>query len=185
VRIAVYCGSSQRVGEPYVSEARRLGTALARRGHVMVYGGGRTGLMGCVADAALAQGGRVHGVILDAFVAEGVAHEGLHELVLVTTMRLRKQGLDERADAFIALPGGLGTLEELAEILSFRKLGFHARPLVLFDTAGFWAPLVAQLELAIEERFDKPEVRDYFAVTRDPEEAVALCEAGAARGLGV
>jgi len=185
LRIAVYCGSSQRVGEPYVSEARRLGTALARRGHVMVYGGGRTGLMGCVADAALAEGGRVHGVILDAFVAAGVHHEGIEELHQVTDMRSRKRGLDERADAFIALPGGLGTLEELAEILSFRKLGFHARPLVLFDTAGYWGPLVAQLELAIEERFDKPEVRDYFAVTRDPEEAVALCEAGAARGLGV
>jgi uncharacterized protein (TIGR00730 family) len=177
VRIAVYCGSSRRIGEPYVSAARRVGEALARRGHVMVYGGGRTGLMGHVADAALAAGGRVHGVILEAFVAEGVAHEGLHELVRVTTMRLRKQGLDERADAFIALPGGLGTLEELAEILSFRKLGFHARPLVLLDTAGFWTPLVAQLELAIVEGFDKEDVRDYFAVTRDPEEAVVLCEA--------
>ena len=179
MRIAVYCGSSRRIGEPYVSAARQLGEALARRGHVMVYGGGRTGLMGIVADAALATGGRVHGVILEAFVAEGVAHEGLHELVRVETMRLRKQGLDERADAFIALPGGLGTLEELAEILSFRKLGFHARPLVLLDTAGFWAPLVAQLELAIEEGFDREEVRGYFTVTRDPDQAVAMCEAGA------
>jgi uncharacterized protein (TIGR00730 family) len=179
VRIAVYCGSSRRVGEPYVGDARRLGEALARRGHVMVYGGGRTGLMGHVADAALAAGGRVHGVILEAFVAEGVAHEGLHELVRVTTMRMRKQGLDERADAFIALPGGLGTLEELAEILSFRKLGFHARPLVLLDTAGYWAPLVAQLELGIEEGFDHEEIREYFAVTRDPDEAVTLCEGSA------
>lgn len=176
MRIAVYCGSSQRVGEPYVSDARRLGDALARRGHVMVYGGGRTGLMGYVANAALAAGGRVHGVILDAFVDAGVHHEGLDELHRVGTMRARKQGLDERADAFIALPGGLGTLEELAEMLSFRKLGFHARPLVLLDTAGYWAPLVAQLERAIADGFDKGEIRGYFAVTRDPEQAVRLCE---------
>jgi uncharacterized protein (TIGR00730 family) len=177
LRVAVYCGSSRRVGEPYVSAARALGDALARRGHVMVYGGGRTGLMGHVADAALAAGGRVHGVILDAFVRADVHHGGLHELHQVDNMRARKQGLDERADAFVALPGGLGTLEELAEILSFRKLGFHARPLVLLDTAGFWAPLVAQLELAIAEGFDRDEVRGYFAVTRDPDQAVRLCEA--------
>jgi uncharacterized protein (TIGR00730 family) len=182
VRIAVYCGSSRRVGEPYVSEARRLGDALARRSHVMVYGGGRTGLMGHVADGALAAGGRVHGVILDAFVAAGVHHQGIDELHQVGDMRARKKGLDERADAFIALPGGLGTLEELAEILSFRKLGFHARPLVLLDTAGYWAPLCAQLELAIEEGFDAEEIRGYFAVTRDPEQAVRLCEAGAPSG---
>ena len=178
MRIAVYCGSSRRVGEPYVSAARRLGDALARRGHVMVYGGGRTGLMGHVADGALAAGGRVHGVILDAFVAAGVHHEGIDELHQVDDMRARKRGLDERADAFIALPGGLGTLEELAEILSFRKLGFHARPLVLLDTAGYWAPLVAQLERAIADGFDRGEIRAYFSVTQDPEEAVRRCEAG-------
>jgi hypothetical protein len=177
LRVAVYCGSSRRIGAPYVSAARALGAALARRGHVMVYGGGRTGLMGHVADAALAQGGRVHGVILDAFVAADVHHQGLHELHQVDDMRARKRGLDERADAFVALPGGLGTLEELAEILSFRKLGFHARPLVLLDTAGYWAPLVAQFEAAIAEGFDREEVRGYFAVTRDPEQAVLLCEA--------
>ena len=94
-------------------------------------------------------------------------------------MRARKQGLDERADAFVALPGGLGTLEELAEILSFRKLGFHRRPLVLLDTDGFWAPLQAQLERAIAEGFDRPGIRSYFSVTRDPAHAVLLCEIGA------
>ncbi len=178
MRIAVYCGSSSRVGPPYVVDARDLGTALARRGHVLVYGGGRTGLMGVVADAALAAGGQVHGVILEAFIEAGVHHEGIHELFRVADMRARKRGLDERAEAFIALPGGLGTLEELAEILSFRKLGFHQRPLVLLDTDGYWAPLVAQLEHAIAKGFDRSAIRSYFTLTRDPEHAVLLCEVG-------
>lgn len=177
MRIAVFCGSSGRAGLPYLADARRLGTALASRGHILVYGGGRTGLMGAVADAALAAGGTVHGVILDAFVSDGAHHEGIDELHRVGDMRSRKQGLDERADAFVALPGGLGTLEELAEILSFRKLGFHARRLVFVDTAGYWGPLVSQLERAIRDGFDRDEIRSYFAVTRDPEQAVLLCEA--------
>jgi uncharacterized protein (TIGR00730 family) len=180
VRIAVYCGSSSRIDARYSQDARLLGSALARRGHVLVYGGGRTGLMGEVADAALDAGGRVHGVILEAFITAGVHHERIHELVRVDDMRARKRGLDERADAFVALPGGLGTLEELAEILSFRKLGLHRRPLVLLDTEGYWAPLVAQLESAIQHGFDRPAIRSYFRVTRDPEQAVLLCEAGAA-----
>jgi hypothetical protein len=179
VRVAVYCGSSTRIDPRYVLDARNLGDALARRGHVLVYGGGRTGLMGVVADAALAAGGQVHGVILEAFIEAGVHHEGIHELFRVDDMRARKRGLDERADAFVALPGGLGTLEELAEILSFRKLGFHQRPLVLLDTDGYWAPLCAQLEHAIDRGFDRPAIRSYFAVTRDPEHAVLLCEAAA------
>jgi len=184
VRVAVYCGSSTRIDPRYAEDARNLGTALARRGHVLVYGGGRTGLMGVVADAALAAGGRVHGVILEAFIEAGVHHEGIHELFRVDDMRTRKRGLDERADAFVALPGGLGTLEELAEILSFRKLGFHQRPLVLLDTDGYWTPLKAQLEHAIARGFDRPAIRSYFTMTRDPEHAVLLCEAEATPASG-
>jgi len=179
VRIAVYCGSSRRSPELYCEAARRVGTALAQRGHVLVYGGGRTGLMGAVADGALEAGGTVHGVILDAFVARDVHHRGIAALHQVDDMRKRKQGLDERADAFIALPGGLGTLEELAEILSFRKLRFHERRLVLLNTRGFYDALIAQLERCIAEAFDDGDVRGYFAVTDDPERAVALCEAAA------
>jgi len=178
VRIAVYCGSSERSSERYRTEAHRVGTALARRGHVVIYGGGRTGLMGAVADGALEAGGSVHGVILDAFVERDVHHRGIDALHQVDDMRKRKQGLDERAEAFIALPGGLGTLEELAEILSFRKLRFHQRPLVLLNTGGFYDPLVAQLERFVGEGFDREESRDYFAVTDDPDRAVALCERG-------
>jgi len=179
VRIAVYCGSSRHVHERYHEAARGVGSALARGGHTMVYGGGRTGLMGSVADAALEAGGVVEGVILDAFVGMDVHHRGLHRLDEVDDMRARKRGLEERADAFIALPGGMGTLEELTEVLSFHKLGFHARPLVLLDTEGFFQPLVAQIERSIRDGFDDPGMRDAFAVTEDPERAVALCAAAA------
>jgi uncharacterized protein (TIGR00730 family) len=179
VHVAVYCGSSKRSPERYRIEARRVGAALARRGHVVIYGGGRTGLMGAVADGALEAGGSVHGVILDRFVERDVHHRGIDALYQVDDMRKRKQGLDERADAFIALPGGLGTLEELAEILSSRKLRFHERPLVLLNTGGFYDPLVAQLARFVDEGFDLDESRGYFAVTDDAEEAVALCERGA------
>lgn len=175
MRIAVYCGSSRRIPDAYHTAARRVGTALATAGHVMVYGGGRTGLMGTVADAALAAGGVVEGVILDSFVGRDVHHRGLHRLVEVTDMRARKRGLEEGVDAFIALPGGLGTLEELTEVLSFRKLGLHRRPLVLLDTHGFFQPLVQQIELGIREGFDDDALRDAFAVTDDPDCAIALC----------
>ena len=181
MRIAVYCGSSKRVPDAYHDAARRLGAAIAGAQHVMLYGGGRTGLMGSAADAALAAGGVVEGVILDAFVGMDVHHRGLHRLDEVSDMRSRKRALEEGADAFIALPGGLGTLEELTEVLSFRKLGFHARPLVLVDTNRFFQPLVAQIERAIAEGFDDPEMRDAFAVTEDPERAVALCAGARAR----
>jgi uncharacterized protein (TIGR00730 family) len=175
VRICVYCGSSKRIGDAYHDAARALGAAIAHAGHSMLYGGGRTGLMGSAADAALAAGGVVEGVILDAFIGMDVHHRGLHRLDEVSDMRARKRELEVRADAFIALPGGLGTLEELTEVLSFRKLGFHARPLVLVDTAGFFQPLVAQIERAIRDGFDDAELREAFAVTDDPERAVALC----------
>ena len=176
MRITLYCGSSQRLPEPYHEGARRVGAALARAGHVMVYGGGRTGLMGSAADAALAAGGTVEGVILDAFVRSDHHHAGLHRLDQVGDMRTRKRGLEEAADAFIALPGGFGTLEELAEVLSFRKLRYHARPLVLLDTNGFYQPLLGWLENAVRDGFEKPTARDFLRVTDDPERAVALCE---------
>jgi hypothetical protein len=176
VRIAVFCGSSSHASERFHADARLVGDAIARRGHVLVYGGGRTGLMGTVADAALAAGGVVHGVILREFIEQDVHHTGIDELHPVEDMRSRKAGLDDRADAFVALPGGLGTLEELSEILSFRKLGHHRRTMVLLSTERFYDPLVAHLERAIAEGFEKPEVRGFLRVTQDPRAAVALCE---------
>jgi hypothetical protein len=187
VRIAAFCGSSTHCPEPHLAAARVLGDEIARRGHVLIYGGGRTGLMGAVADGALEAGGTVRGVILRDFIEQDVHHLGIDELYSVDDMRARKAGLDQRAEGFVALPGGLGTLEELSEILSFRKLGLHHRNLVLLNTQGFFDPLLAQIERAIADRFDRPEVRGFFAVTEDPRAAVDLVEAegcppGSSRG---
>jgi hypothetical protein len=176
VRIAVFCGSSSRAPERFHADARIVGDSIARGGHVLVYGGGRTGLMGSVADAALAAGGVVHGVILREFIEQDVHHTGIDELHTVDDMRSRKAGLDERADAFVALPGGLGTLEELAEILSFRKLGHHERRMVLLSTAHFFDPLVAHFERSIAEGFERAAIRDYLRVTHDAHAVVSLCE---------
>ena len=137
--------------------------------------------MGALADGALAAGGRVRGVILRRFIEEDVHHLGV-EMFAVDDMRSRKAGLDERADAFIALPGGLGTFEELAEILSFRKLELHHRPVVVLDLDGFWTPLLALLERAIEAGFEKPAHRAFLAVAQSPAEAVSLCENQPATG---
>ncbi len=144
-----------------------------------MYGGGRTGLMGAAADAALAKGGRVEGVILDTFIERDVHHRGLSELLVVDDMRDRKAGLDRLGDAFIALPGGYGTFEELAEILSFRKLALHGRPIALLDCPGrksFWEPWRQLVENAVAAGFEKAERLAYFGVTDDPTSAVAFCE---------
>jgi uncharacterized protein (TIGR00730 family) len=177
VRIAVFCGSSRRAPADCLDAARAVGAGIARRGHVLIYGGGRTGLMGALADAALAAGGLVHGVILREFIEQDVHHRGLAELYAVDDMRARKAGLDARADAFVALPGGLGTLEEVTEILSFRKLGLHHRPLVLLNLRGFFDGLVAQIERGIAEELDAGSVRGFLRATGDAEAVVDLCEA--------
>ena len=182
MRIAVFCGSSRRSPERYLLIATALGTEIARRDHTVVYGGGRTGLMGALADGALAAGGAVTGVILREFIERDVHHQGLDALYSVDDMRSRKAGLDARADAFIALPGGLGTLEEVTEILSFRKLAIHQRRLVFLNADGFFDPLIAQLERAVADRLDDPDITDYFAVAGDPRAAIDLCASPRAPG---
>jgi len=177
VRITVFCGSSRRVPQTYLDAADSVGTQIARHGHVLIYGGGRTGMMGALADATLAAGGEARGVILREFIEQDVHHLGLEELYTVDDMRSRKAGLDERADAFVALPGGYGTLEELTEILSFRKLRLHHRGVVLLDLDGYYRGLIQQIERAIAEGFDDAEVRSYLRVTSDPGQVVPLCEA--------
>src|SRR5262245_59725095 len=134
--------------------------------------------MGALADAALDAGGIVRGVILREFIDQDVHHRGIAELEAVDDMRERKAGLDARAEAFVALPGGLGTLEELTEILSFRKLGLHHRPIVLLNQDGCFDGLLAQIERGIALGLDDARVRDYVRVTADPETVVALCERG-------
>jgi hypothetical protein len=176
MRIAVFCGSSGRAPAEFLAAARVVGSEIARRGHVLIYGGGRTGMMGALADAALAGGGVVRGVILREFIEQDVHHKGIDELYAVDDMRARKAGLDSRAEAFVALPGGLGTLEELTEVLSFRKVGLHHRRIVVLNLRGFFDALLAQVERGIAEGFDADSVRGFVFATDDPAAVVPLCE---------
>jgi uncharacterized protein (TIGR00730 family) len=140
-RLCVYCGSSPGVDPRYREAARALGGGLAARGIELVYGGGRNGLMGLVADAVLAGGGKVTGVIPLHLQNRELAHVGLSELLVVDSMHERKRVMAERADAFAVLPGGIGTLDETVEILSWRQLGLHDKPIYVVDIAGYWSPL--------------------------------------------
>ena len=151
--ICVFCGASAGRDDAYRAAAETVGRALAGRGIRLVYGGGRLGLMGAVADAALAAGGDVIGVIPRGLVDRELAHPGLGELVVVETLHERKAQMAARADAFLALPGGLGTLEELAEVLSWAQLDLHTKPIGLLDVRGYFGPLEAFLDHAVAEGF--------------------------------
>jgi uncharacterized protein (TIGR00730 family) len=145
--VCVFCGSSAPADPRYLDAARALGALIARRHVALVYGGGSTGLMGELADAALALGGRVIGVIPAGLFAREAGHTGLTELREVTSMHERKKLMYDLSDAFVALPGGLGTLEELAEVATWSQLGLHSKPVVLLNVGGFWDPLLAQLDV--------------------------------------
>jgi uncharacterized protein (TIGR00730 family) len=151
--ICVFCGASSGHDPRYAAAAALTGATLARRGIRLVYGGGRVGLMGALADAALAAGGEVVGVIPRGLVDRELAHPGLTELLVVEDLHERKAEMARLADAFIALPGGLGTLEELAEVLSWAQLDLHAKPIGLFDVGGFFGALGAFLDHAVAEGF--------------------------------
>ena len=151
--VCVYCGSRLGNQPAYQALAEALGTAIGRRGWQLVYGGGRAGLMGAVANATLAAGGRVVGVIPESLMTLEVGHAGLSELHVVGTMHQRKQLMAERSDAFIAMPGGIGTFEELFEVWTWRHLGYHERPLGLLDAAGYWAPLLDFLRHSVAQGF--------------------------------
>jgi uncharacterized protein (TIGR00730 family) len=152
----------------YVDAARALGDLVARRGLGLVYGGASIGLMGAVADAALAAGGEVIGIIPAALEAKEIAHEGLTRLEVVGSMHERKARMAELSDAFVALPGGMGTLEELSEMLTWAQLGLHGKPCGLLDVAGYWRPLVAFFEHAVQERFLRPQHHDLLVVAEEP-----------------
>ena len=164
-RICVYCGSSGRVDEAYRAAATRLGVVLAQAGIELVYGGGRVGLMGLMADAALASGGRVTGIIPMHLHDLEVGHNGLSELQVVDNMHERKRRMFEMSDAFAVLPGGLGTLDEALEVITWRQLGLHDKPILLCDVAGSAAPLVATIEAAIARGFATAEMRGLFMLT--------------------
>jgi uncharacterized protein (TIGR00730 family) len=171
-RICVFCGSSAGRNPVYLDAARRTGRALARRGIGVVYGGGGVGLMAAVADAALEAGGEVIGVIPRALQLRELAHDGLTTLHVVGSMHERKAKMAELAEGFVALPGGMGTLEEFAEILTWAQLGLHLWPCGLLDVGGYYRPLVAFFDHAEAEGFLKPEHRKLVLVADDPDALV-------------
>ena len=168
-RIGVYCGSNSGTNPAYARAARELGALLGARGIGLVYGGGKVGLMGVVADAALAAGAEVIGVIPEALRAREVGHTGLTELRVVETMHERKAVMEDLSDAFVALPGGLGTLDELFEILTWAQLGMHRKPCGLLNVEDFFAPLIACLDHATTEGFVRPQHRAMMMVEADAE----------------
>ncbi len=176
-RVTVYASSSEQIDRGYFPIAEELGRRIAERGWQLVWGGGRYGLMGAVSRGARAAGGSLRGVILQQFIDKNVHCDQTRAMESVTDMRLRKKGLDEAGDAYIALPGGLGTLEEVLEILSFKQLGFHAKPVVLLNARGYWDPLLAMLEQGFAGGFIQSHFRGIYTVAGDPEAAVAMVAA--------
>jgi hypothetical protein len=170
--ICVYCGSSPGTDPAFLQAARELGTLLAKRGHTLVYGGGNVGLMGVVADAVLAAGGRAVGVIPDHLVQKEVGHNGLTEQHVVASMHERKAKMMSLADGFLALPGGVGTLEEIIEVFVWMQLGLHAKPCALLNANGYYDPLIKFLTHMTESRFLRPEQLSQLIVAREPAEAL-------------
>lgn len=166
--LCVYCGSRHGTRPEYTSAARAVGAEIGRRGWQLVYGGGNVGLMGEVANAALAAGARVVGVIPRVLKEREVGHTGLHEQHVVDTMHQRKQMMAERAHAFLALPGGIGTFEELFEVWTWRQLGYHDQPIGLLNVAGYYDTLVAFMDRTVREGFLSPEQLKTVSTGSDP-----------------
>jgi uncharacterized protein (TIGR00730 family) len=169
IAVCVFCGASAKVDARYFELARAVGALLGARGVEVIYGGASVGLMGALADAALAAGGRVTGVIPASMRDRELAHTGLTELHVVGSMAERKGLMFSRATAFLALPGGFGTLDELFEAATLRQIGEHARRIAVLDETGFWAPLFAWIDAAIDARFVPENVRGAIEVLHDRE----------------
>lgn len=170
--ICIFTGSSSCVSPHYIASARTLGSAIAARGMGIVYGGASIGLMGAVADACLEAGGDVTGVMPKALANLEIAHKGLTAQHIVSTMHERKALMAEKSDGFIALPGGLGTLDELFEIWTWGQLGEHRKPVGMLNVDGFFDPLLGYLDHVVREDFIKPAHRDMLIVGRTPEEVL-------------
>jgi uncharacterized protein (TIGR00730 family) len=166
--IAVYCSSSNLIHDDFFRDAAALGRGIGERGGTLVYGGGCTGLMGEVARATHAAGGRVVGVIPQAMKTVEVCYEAADELIVTRTMRERKAIMDERADAFVVLPGGFGTLEELLEILTLRLLKYHAKPIIILNTRGFFDPLLQLFQGLYDQGFARRKSFAPYGVAADP-----------------
>lgn len=166
--ICVYCGSADHVHSDYLLAARRMGETLARRGLTLIYGGGRTGLMGTLADGVLESGGQVIGVIVESMNTPALAHPGVTRMEVTPLIHQRKARMYELADAYIALPGGYGTLDELFETLTWAQIGVHAKPVGLLNVSGYFDPLLAMLDRAEKEGFVFPEHRQSLLCASDP-----------------
>jgi uncharacterized protein (TIGR00730 family) len=184
--VCVFCGSQSGVAPEYVVAARALGTLLAREGLTLIYGGGHVGMMGAVADAALAAGGKVVGVIPQHLMRPEVAHQDLTELHVVDSMHTRKRLMAERAEAFVVLPGGYGTFEEMFEMITWLQLRLHAKPVGLLNVAGYFDHLLAFLEHGIAQGFIRAEYRGLLQVDSDAASLIErlrrLCRLSAAAG---
>lgn len=174
--ICVFCGSADGARPQYAETARELGRSIASKGYGLVYGGASIGLMGAVADAGLAAGGELVGVIPDVIMDREIAHRGLTELHVVRTMHERKAMMADRADAFVALPGGYGTMDEFIEIVTWAQLRIHAKPCILVNVGGYYDGLLGFFDAAVGEGFVWPQNRGLVQVARDASEALELVE---------
>ena len=178
--VCVFCSSAAGLPAAYHDSARALGEELARRGHLLVYGGAQVGLMGELARAVHAAGGRVFGAIPRSLADREIAYQAADELVVTDSLRQRKAEMEARADAFVALPGGFGTLDELLEVTSLRQLRLHDRPVVLVNTAGYWDPFLAMVRAMVAQGFAPTGEGHLFTVAATAEQALDLAEQGAA-----
>ncbi|MDQ4121769.1 MAG: TIGR00730 family Rossman fold protein [Acidobacteriota bacterium] len=165
-RICVFCGSNSGANLQYLQAAEEVGVFLAQNGIELVYGGGRVGLMGKVADTVLANGGKVIGVIPEQLATREVAHSGLTELIVVSSMHERKAMMAELSDGFIAMPGGFGTFEEFCEIVTWAQLGIHQKPCALLNVAGFYDSLIAMIDYSTSQNFIRQEHRSLVLVDK-------------------
>lgn len=174
MNITVYSASSGQVPDCYIKTAQQLGRLIAQNGHTLINGAGRTGLMGACADACLAAGGRAVGIIPQFMIDQHWQHTGMSELIITNDMHQRKERMAQMSDACIALPGGVGTLEELLEIITWKQLGLYLKPIIILNTEAYFSPLLEQLQRAIDERFMRAEHAAIWHVAQTADEALEL-----------
>ena len=182
--VTVYCSSSQQIDKAYMDAGRELGLALAKHGWSLVYGGNRVGLMGVLSDAVREGGGKVIGVTPQLFIDKGLHDTLADELILSADMRDRKARMEQRGDAFITLPGGLGTFEEIFEIICGKQLGYHNKPIVLLNIAGYYDPLLAMIDHGVTQNFIKPKAKQLYHVSTSVADAIKYLAAYKPHTLG-
>jgi len=180
--ICVYCSSSDDIDAGYLRAAEELGTLMARARHRLIYGGGMIGLMGVLAQAVQRGGGTVTGIIPSSLARKGIMYESAEEMIETRDLRQRKDLMEKRADAFVALPGGIGTLEEIAEIITLKQLQYHTKPVVFINTGNFFNHLLAHLDKCFAEKFMQEKHRKLYTVVQAPAEALAYIEKAIGKG---